>query len=58
MKNMRLGDDVMSDVKDEVLEVFEVLEESIKNYTPDNNEELERIEKIKNYLNDNEIKTE
>lgn len=48
----------MSDVKDEILEVFEVLEESIKNYTPDNNEELERIEKIKNYLNDNEIKSE
>ena len=40
----------MGKVSDEVMEILEVMKESIILNSPDDNEELERIEKIKEYL--------
>lgn len=44
----------MGKISDEVLEVLDVMKESIKLNTPDNEEELERIEKIKEYIEQKE----
>ena len=44
----------MGKVSDEVMEVLEVMKESIILNSPDDNEEIERIEKIKEYLDKRE----
>ena len=44
----------MGKVYDEVMEVLEVMKESIILNSPDDNEEIERIEKIKEYLDKRE----
>lgn len=40
----------MGKISDEVLEILDVMKESVKQNTPDNEEELERIDKIKEYI--------
>ena len=44
----------MGKVSDEVMEILEVMKESIILNSPDDNEEIERIEKIKEYLDKRE----
>lgn len=41
----------MGKISNEVLEVLDVMKESIKLNIPEDEEELERIEKIKDYIN-------
>ena len=41
-------------ISDEVMEILEVMKESIILNSPDDNEEIERIEKIKEYLDKRE----
>lgn len=45
----------MGKISSEVLEVLDVMKESIKLNCPEDEEELERIDKIKDYINDNSI---
>jgi len=44
----------MGKLSNDVLEVIEIMKESIKLNTPDDEEELERIDKIKEYIEQKE----
>ena len=44
----------MGKISDEVLEILDVMKESIKLKTPVDEEEIERIEKIKEYIEQKE----
>lgn len=44
----------MEEVSDKIIQVLEVMKESIKIYTTENEEEIERLDKIKDYIEKSE----